>query len=272
VTSDANDVRIELLLRNHERIVKVANVALPDALDAALNDASLFVGNQEIPASLEHLKPVPGKRDWLELMRMRMGYTLEALAMAHYHVLRVIEIEAQIRRTLIEGLEPMPNSNLGFNSRILNAEYQAFVFALRRSLEYFAAAAAAYFKTECSRIRTVAAVVRPRQPSDLAKSVAGTIEAGLEALPDLLSTGNDQSVRDRLSHYEYVPAGTFNAAWSPDGELTRVALVEGGERLPGLEGEPRELSEVLTSQFEAAAGIVVDTYRVLGFIAATRST
>ena len=56
---------------------------------------------------------------------------------------------------MIASVENPPlSTNVGFRSRKLDAEYQAFVFALRRALEYFAAAVGAYSNGTVDESRT----------------------------------------------------------------------------------------------------------------------
>jgi hypothetical protein len=256
------------ILEAHDAIAAVAGHDLPSPVKEQLDAASLAVGEPNFNAALAHLAVREGKPDWRGRLGRHMGHALEGLAVAHYHYMRTLEIERDIA-TMLRSLEtPLPSSTTGFPSRKLNAEYQAFVFALRRSMEYFAAAVGAFFKTDCRRIRTLEESIVGREPLERSEKTIEVVRATLAELPYLLTARDKQkkSVRDRLAHEEYVWAGTFNAAWDADGELTIVAIIGGGEELPGFSDPARTLSAALFEQFCGVAEMMVATYRELGLI------
>jgi hypothetical protein len=84
----------------------------------------------------------------------------------------------------------------------------SFVFALRRATEYFAAAVATYFKTDCARIRKVGAAIEGCEPRERCLGAAAAIQEGLSQLPDVLTQGSARSVRDRMAHWDFVAAGS----------------------------------------------------------------
>lgn len=252
----------------HDAIAAVAGHDLPSPLKEQMDAASLAVGEPNSDAPLAHLAVREGKLDWRERLARHMGHALEGLAVGNYHYTRTLEIERDIATTLSSLETAPPSSTMGFASRKLNAEYQAFVFALRRSMEYFAAAVAAFFKTDCRRIRTLEKSIAGREPTERSEKTLEVVQRALAKQPNLLTARDEQkkSVRDRLAHEEYVWAGTFNAAWDDDGELTIVAIIGGGEELPGFSDPARTLSAALLEQFDGVADMMVATYRQLGLI------
>lgn len=169
------------------------------------------------PTTLAHLRPSPGKRDWLATTKERIfGDFREGLATTRYHLDRVELIESEIT-TIAKAHESQlfarGNIGLGLHSRPLVAEYQAFEMALRRSLEYLAAAIAAYFKTDGNRIRGLSDTVADREPRAASTAVCDRLDnADIEGL--IGSRSGSKSVRDRLAHHEYWPLP--NRASSPE--------------------------------------------------------
>ncbi len=118
----------------------------------------------------------------------------------------------------------------GGNTRRVNFEYQAFTFALRRTLEYFAASVGAFFKREVIRIRDLANAIRNDEPEEIRNRVLTRLHECVQGLEDVLpAQGRPKSIRDVLAHWKHVPAGHLNIVRWPDG--IRVGLAGGGENL-----------------------------------------
>ena len=182
-------------------------------------------------ADLAHFAAPRGK-DWRASMEEQVfGAFREGLVAVHYHLQRVREIENDIRRTVDEnGDDIVPvGSSVAFFCRPLNVEYQGFVLAVRRTLEYLAGAVAMYFKTEGNRIRTLAQTVDQKEPA--AKSEAVKARLATAQLESVIGRGGRDSVRDELTHYSSIDAGTVNIHRLAGGSI-RVVLVGGGEELP----------------------------------------
>jgi hypothetical protein len=110
----------------------------------------------------------------------------------------------------------------------LNAEYQAFKFAVRRTLEYLAAAVATFFKTDGTRIRRLATTIDGREPTARARTVQARLAAAnLEAI---IGTDDERSVRDLLAHHRSIDAGVVNIRVDEEGDV-RIRVAGGGERL-----------------------------------------
>jgi hypothetical protein len=260
---EANQRLEERIQRMHAAIALAASSELPPPLREQLDAASLAVGEPDSAAPLEHLVSQTGKPDWRRRLAEHLGHALEGLAIANYHVERVAEIEADIAAAIKSLHDPPPSSSVGFRSRKLDAEYQAFVFALRRAIEYFAAAVAAYFKTDCARIRTVRAAIAECDPNERSAGAAAAIQDGLNRLPDVLTQGNARSIRDRMAHWEFVAAGSLEAVWDEAGQLRLTGIAGGGEELPGVADPDARLSAVLRAQFDVVADIFINTYTAL---------
>ncbi len=78
----------------------------------------------------------------------------------------------------------------GGNTRRMNFEYQAFVFALRRTLEYFAVSVGAFFKHDVHRIRKLVYTISGAEPRDISERVSLVLEESLRKLSDILPPDN----------------------------------------------------------------------------------
>src|SRR6185436_8068324 len=221
------------------------------------------------PTTLAHLRPSPGKRDWLATTKERIfGDFREGLATTRYHLDRVELIESEIT-TIAKAHESQlfarGNIGLGLHSRPLVAEYQAFEMALRRSLEYLAAAIAAYFKTDGNRIRGLSDTVADREPRAASTAVCVRLDnADIEGL--IGSRSGSKSVRDRLAHHESVSPGVVNIGRDFDGALW-VRLHGEAEDLNQLgRKETQTLSQVLGERVERAEDLAFGLFEDLGLV------
>jgi hypothetical protein len=190
-----------------------------------------------------------------------LGYVEEALAAAEYHRQRVEELEGNISRIVKEAFKGMtvpPSGTIGFRVPILGFEYHAFLFSLRRALDYLAVGVAAAFGRECHSIRRLGRSVKNAEPSDRATAVANAVEVALPSLKSIVSESDERSVRDRLAHWQIVDAGYFNARLDENGEVA-IELVGGGEDLPaftGIDSENAPLATALETLMSAAVALV----------------
>ena len=235
--------------------------------DANLNAVWEFL--QTGPSSLAHLQPSEGKRDWLAEMKERIfGSLREGLAITRYHLDRVGLIENRIEAIAKEheaALLPSRNMVLSISSRPLVAEYQAFEFALRRSLEYLAGAVSAYFKTEGNRIRNLAATVGGREPASASAAVVARLEnANIESLIGVRS--GPKSVRDRVAHHESVSPGVINIGRKFDGSLWVRLHGEAEDLNPSFLEETETLSEVLGRRIGQVEDLALGLFEDLGLL------
>ncbi|MBP1473510.1 hypothetical protein J7I44_04315 [Frateuria sp. MAH-13] len=173
-----------------------------------------------------------------------------------YHYGRLKSIETSV----VEGLErhdyrrALGTSTLALgNTLILDFEYQAFILALRRCLDYLARAVCTYFKNDFHSFRRLSKFLEKLTPIEVS---APLIEVHQRYVPNfefVLSDGERKSLRDRISHYGYVQAGTVNL--SRRGFL----LAGGGENLGsgGAHGSAT-LSEVLDAHVKNLRGCLRD--------------
>lgn len=169
----------------------------------------------------------------------------------------------------------------GGNTRRMNFEYQAFVFALRRTLEYFAVSVGAFFKHDVHRIPKLAHIISGAEPRDISEKVSLVLEESLRKLSDILPPDNkERSVRDQLAHWRAVDAGVFNITRAYGSNRILIAICGGGENLRPWDSEvgiePRVLQEgeiatvrltpVLSDQISRVENLIFGTYFEMGLL------
>lgn len=163
-----------------------------------------------------------------------------------YHLDRIIEIENEVAEYLSHhdfSVIPKGICHAIGNTQKLDVEYHALVLAYRRTLEYFAAGIAAYFKSDCNSFKGLPKILtRPKNPQIITAPILQLVNEHKTRFDFVLSIENSRrSVRDTISHYEFVSAGTFNLTC--DG----LRLIGGGENL-NFNGTPKRLCDVLSER------------------------
>lgn len=182
-----------------------------------------------------------------------------------YHHNRLLEIETQVMEA-VERFNYRPllkNSAIGCgNTLVWDFEYQAFVLAYRRCLDYFARATTAYFKNEVHSFRKLEGYLTKTTPKEIGEALAPVIKKYESDFEFVLSEGTRKSLRDRITHYGYVQAGTVN--------LTERGFVfaGGGEELVGI-GAGSLLSDVLAKRMSALRGFLREA--IFAFVDAMRA-
>jgi hypothetical protein len=157
----------------------------------------------------------------------------------------LLEIEAQILAELEthDYKVALKNCIVALpNTRKWDFEYQAFVLAVRRCLDYLTRALAAFFQNEYHSFRTFPKLLCQVKPRIVAERLAQVHESYVSRFAYVLSEGGRKSTRDKISHYEYVPAGTVNLG------SRGFVLAGGGERLSLEQEEPVLLSSVINQR------------------------
>jgi hypothetical protein len=141
-----------------------------------------------------------------------IGDVRSALAAAHYHRLQIALLEDAVGKLLEESdfAKRMGNATMGLGgTRKLDFEYQAFVLACRRSLDYLAGVIAAFFKAEINNFRRLPKSLEKKRPASVVAAIGAAHARHAEDLGFILDEGRF-STRNRIAHYEFVPAGVIN--------------------------------------------------------------
>lgn len=203
--------------------------------------SQLFVVDLSV---LQHLAPTPAKpKDWLHRFRSGLLDSVqEGILASHYHLWCVENLERDILAVASKYATTVvlkAGATLGVghgNTRALTYEYQAFIFAIRRTLDYLAYAVAAYFRCDGGSIRDLARTIKRSDPEAARERVTKVIEESSGLLEAIVPTDKENvtSIRDTLAHSRAINAGTLNIVRDADG--IRVALYAGGHELEGVFG------------------------------------
>jgi hypothetical protein len=223
-------------LRPVRHVVReVVDFSLPDeTVERFVGIRDQIISKPPMVARLTH--DGESRRNWYLRFGNMVSWDIpEGLGAAHYHAGRAEAFESELLQRCTDALEELAPQAPDWPSvtrlytRKLNYEYQAFQFALRRTLDYVSVAGAAFFKRECARITDLPRVLsREGEPeeTEMRERLVACVENGRESLADVIEKGN---VRDQIAHYEAVEAGTLNIHWGKN--FTIVSLAEGGEKL-----------------------------------------
>ena len=176
------------------------------------------------------------------------------LACVLYHHGRLKAIESAVMQNIekFDYRRVLGNSTIALgNTLIWDFEYQAFILAYRRCLDYLARAVCTYFKNDFHSFRKLASFLEKRKCGGVTQTLISVHTKYSPLFEFVLSEGNRKSLRDKISHYEYVAVGTINL--SQHG----LVLVGGGEQL-GLSHPTGAgtLSEVLDNHVSNIEGCV----------------
>jgi hypothetical protein len=185
-----------------------------------------------------------------------LGSVQSAVAAVYYHRDNMVRIENEIlffgKKT--ELLAFIGNGSIGIgNTQKLDFEYQAFVFAYRRSLDYLARAIASLLKQEFHSFRTLPKDLDPYGTQNWVRLLVAMHKKHLPRLYSFLSDGQTKSTRDLIAHYMHVPAGCLNV------NAKGIFFMGGGERLSG----SLTLGTVLQDNIETLEGILFEAFEAI---------
>lgn len=178
---------------------------------------------------------------------------------AIYHLDRVRTIEMKVREILsgydFHSALPKGSSAAIGRCRQADFEYQAFIFAYRRSLEYLAWGLSTYFAAETDSFKKFGRV-GTWKPEPVAQAMAASYSRHIDKFEFALSAERGRSVRDRLAHKEFIPA--FHVNVGPFGY--RLFTLEAGMR-----PETRSLTDLLEERIQNLHACITDmlsTFRI----------
>lgn len=182
-----------------------------------------------------------------------------ALSAVEYHRANLLLLEDQLNSFLeaIDLKEGLGNWTVGFGGTAkLDFEYQAYVFAYRRCLDYLTRSLAIYFGRSNHSFREMRTrCLHGAKPAHVADAL-GAVHQKYEPLFAFVMTNDgNTSVRDRIAHHEGVGAGSINVS------RLGISLVGGGEELHAWKG--RRLSDALaerTNTLHACIEAMLDAF------------
>ena len=142
-----------------------------------------------------------------------LGDVQNAFAGALYHCQQLRDIEQAVMVAIekYNYRQALINSTIGGGNTLkLDFEYQAFVLAARRTLEYLTRTMSARFKDKTNSFKDISKTIN-RFSSDAARESLSKIHLEYSGeFEFLVSSGSRKSTRDLISHYDFVSAGTVN--------------------------------------------------------------
>lgn len=129
-----------------------------------------------------------------------------------------------MERKFIETLKKGQGIGVG-NTLRWDFEYQSFILAYRRLLDYLAIGISAYFKNNFNSFRTLKDNLKKLNKPVETENIILTIEKYLPLFDFVMSDGNRKSIRDSITHKEYATVGVLNI------NSKGIVLVGGPENL-----------------------------------------
>lgn len=216
------------------------------------------------PPFITQWRADPKKERWYRLLVNGLGHVQNSFACVRYHQerARAIEVAAHSCFEKAGVQDRLGNSTVGGgNNLALDFEYQAYVLAYRRCLDQFARALAAYFRNDHHSFRHLPKLLKKAKPTAVAEAISAVIEKRSVSFDFVLSAPGENSVRDRIAHHEFVPAGVINIS------ARGFILMGGGEEL-GLQAGPVPLGEVLARRTEELLACISELLATLAAEAA----
>lgn len=170
-----------------------------------------------------------------------------ALSAVEYHRQNLLSLESEVNALLdsIDFKTVLGNSTVGLGGTAkLDFEYQAYVFAYRRCLDYLTRSLAAYFGRSNHSFREMRTrCLHGAKPAPVADALSAVHEKYEPLFAFVMSNDGNTSVRDRIAHHEGIGAGCVNIS------RLGVCLAGGGENLNGWKGG--KLADALAERTEA---------------------
>ena len=247
-----------------EDIEAAAGYKLPAQWKAPFMRFHAFVSSNPPPPYIAAWKSSDPSRRYIRHVSGVLTDTQNAVTCVLYHRDNLFAIENAVHEIFTHcGLQKMMgNHTIGIGNTIRwDAEYQAFVLAVRRSLDYLTRALAAYFLSDHHSFNSFPKALSRAKPIAVASALAEAHRRNHAKFDYVLSHGDRKSTRDLLSHYEYISAGTLNL--SRHGFL----MFGGGEHL-GMAAGPWEggLSAVIRKRADDLNECISDM--LLSFVTA----
>ena len=188
-----------------------------------------FITNPQ-PRFITDWRNSPDEERWyLALVNGLNLAARNAYACVLYHLQRLSDLESEVMERILKRsyADALGNSAVGIgNTLIWDFEYQAFIFAYRRCLDYLTRGLAAFFKCEFHSFSRLPKSLKNLKPESVANALADVHRKHSGNFAFVMSDGGKRSVRDKIAHYEWVSAGAIN--------LNRhgFILIGGGEEFP----------------------------------------
>jgi hypothetical protein len=263
-TFQQNDIQ-ELL----SAVRGIAGYKLPQETERIFKNFHSYITNPE-PDYITKLRQNPKTEYWYHRhVNGILGNTQSALACVLHHRDNLLGIEKAIfELDVIQKCKSIisEKSIIGIghgNSLKLDFEYQACIIAMRRCLEYMTYGFCSYLKNEINDFRTLSKTLKPfvKKGDPVAIALTKSHQIWVSKFDSIITGQHGRSIRDKISHFEHVPAGVLNLSFRG------LVLVGGGESL-NINNESPLLSEVLNARVNDLESCI--SYFIKAFIEAEK--
>jgi hypothetical protein len=221
-----------MILDAFSRLSAVATYAPPESATQVFTKFHSWIAAADVVPRLRGAGDE--SRIWyVRLADSTLGDTQNAVAAVFYHLERAGELERRIaeiiRDTALRELLPRGATIAGGDTRVIDFEYHAMLYAWRRALDYLSRGIAAYFRQDGPSFKKLPKLLRAAN-HPVATHLLPVIEEQTSNAAEMLSGEGFKSIRDRLTHYRFVSAGTLNVhadgwglyggEWTVDGVRT----------------------------------------------------
>ncbi|MBI4458347.1 hypothetical protein HY633_05270 [Candidatus Uhrbacteria bacterium] len=250
----------------------------------------VFLNLRKENPQLSHLtENSSGGRDYYRIFSDTIPHVRQGLTACYYHLENVENLERKIGEIALEHLPklsmPKNSTIAGGDTNRLDAEYHAFLFGLRRTLDYFANSAAAYFRVSTWGITNLEKAIAGKDPAPVRDRISGRIRKAKPELTSVIGDGTGRKTpRDKAAHREFVSAGVINMMRV--GDNYSVVICGGGEGLNfGAKLKAKEipvdgsgqrvvvmsLAPALANQLQVAERLIMGSYWDMGLLTSPKS-
>jgi hypothetical protein len=215
-----------------------------------------FITNPQ-PRFITEWRSNPKTEKWyIGLVDGLNGGCRNAYSCVLYHQERVSKLEFEVTEKLSKRSfsRLVGNGTVGIGGTLVwDFEYQAYIFAYRRCLDYMTRGLAAFFKHNFHSFREFPEFLTKMKHKNVADALLEIHKRHAPNFAAVMSDGSQKSVRDRITHYGWVDAGAINL--TKDG----LRLYGGGEALRPVSGvAPLTLTGALTARTQMLKACIDD--------------
>lgn len=179
--------------------------------------------------TLEHLLPREGKtKNWYSEIVNSFSDMRRVLGQCFYHFYNLSAIE-QIAIKIIKNFNPVssPNQSIGITCEKMDYEFHSLIFVLKLYLTYLAKFTFSFFKMEDHSFSKYKKSFKGKEiESEQILELVKLLDENWPRLSMYFSIEDRKSVRDMITHFSYVGAGTINIYQLDDNAVAAIAIPE----------------------------------------------
>jgi hypothetical protein len=215
---------------NHHRQA-IAGFLLPPSIKKLFEDHHHHCFDEPNPEFTKGWGTESPNWKWQKTHNESIGSTQSAVAAVFYHCENILRIEREVLsfhdiEILISLMSKSKSTIGGGNTEKLNFEYHAFIFAYRRTLDYLSrGVVTALIKEECKSYNKLPNSLKNHSKKPWVQQIIDMHSQYASQLKAFVHPNRGYSTRDRITHFQHVPAGCLNVTEQG------IFFVGGGENL-----------------------------------------